>query len=382
MTMNRISSKLPHTKTSIFSVMSTLSNQEKALNLAQGFPDFDCSPSLVKHVKKYIEKGYNQYAPMQGVPALRKALVDKIEKLYDKKFNTDSEITITSGATQALYTAISALVHHGDEVIVLEPCYDSYVPAIEINGGIPIYVSLKAPQYSIPWDEVEAAITDKTRMILINSPHNPTGSVISKEDITKLEMIVSKKGILVLSDEVYEHMTFDGKEHHSILSSDILRPYSLTCFSFGKVLHTTGWKLGYVVGDEKLMDEFRKVHQFNVFSCNTPMQYGIADFLEEEEYLSLSKMFEQKRNILANSLSSSRFAFNNASGTYFQLVQYGAISDESDMDFATRITREYKLATIPISAFYHDGKDDKVVRLCFAKSEEVLEKAGKILSSI
>lgn len=380
--MTKLISKLPSTPTSIFSIMSGLAREEDALNLSQGFPDFDCSPSLLDHVQKYLCSGYNQYAPMQGVPVLREALASKIESLYQQKINFETEITITSGATQALYTAISALVHPGDEVIVLEPCYDSYIPAIKVNGGVPVHISLEAPSYNLPWNEIREAVTEKTRMIIINSPHNPTGSIISKEDIKELEQLVLDHNIFVLSDEVYEHLSFENQKHHSVLVSDLLMKNSLACFSFGKVLHTTGWKLGYVVGDERLMREFRKVHQFNVFSCNTPMQYGIADFIKEEEYLGLPDFFQKKRDILLDAISGSRFTFEKASGTYFQLLYYGDISQESDLEFAKRLTREHKLASIPISAFYHDAKDDKMIRLCFAKSEEVLQKAGEIISSI
>lgn len=362
--------------------MSRLANEQNAINLSQGFPNFPCSPQLLSLVNKYVSKGYNQYAPMTGVPVLREKLSDKINSLYKYNPNATSEITITAGATQALFTAITAFIHEGDEVIVLEPCYDSYIPAIKLNGGIPIPIALESPQYSVPWDTVQAAISDKTRMIIINSPHNPTGAMLNPSDILALEKIVKKHQILVLSDEVYEHITFDGMPHHSILASEVLRPFSLVCFSFGKVLHATGWKLGYIVAEEGLSREFRKVHQFNVFSCNTPIQYAIAEFLDEKEYLSLPSFFEAKRNLLLDAIKSSRFSSIPSSGTYFQVLDYSAISEEGDFEFAQRITKEKKLASIPISSFYSNGKDDKTIRLCFAKTNETLERAAEILINI
>ncbi len=375
-------SKIPNTKTSIFTIMSRLSNEQGAINLAQGFPNFPSSPKLLSLVSKYVDQGYNQYAPMAGVQVLREKLSEKIASLYKYAPEPESEITITAGATQALFTAITAFVHMGDEVIVLEPCYDSYIPAIKLNGARPVSIPLNSPNYDIPWDKVKAAISDKTRMLIINTPHNPTGAIISKKDVKELEEIVSKHKILVLSDEVYEHITFETRAHESLLASDILRPYSLVCFSFGKVLHTTGWKLGYIVANKDLSDEFRKVHQFNVFSCNTPIQYAIAEFLDEKEYLELPSFFEAKRDLLLEALKSSRFNAIPASGTYFQLLDYSTISEEGDFDFAQRITREKKVASIPVSSFYSDLKDDKMIRLCFAKTDDTIKRAADILVNI
>ena len=376
-------SKLPNIEQSIFSVMSNLARKEDAINLAQGFPDFDCDPKLQQEVFQSIQDGKNQYAPVSGVPELLHTLGKKISEEYNIDIERTDEITVTAGATQGIYTVISAVVNLGDEVIVIEPCYDSYVPSIRMNGGIPIYIRLTSDNgYKIPWDTISAKISKRTRMLIINSPHNPSGAILEKEDIDELEKLVEGTNILILSDEVYEHMVFDGKKHRSVLESELLRQRSFVTYSFGKVLHTTGWKLGYVVAPKELTREYRKLHQFLVFSCNTPMQYGIARYFEQKEYRKLSAFFEEKRDLFLRTLEGSRFSYTPTQGTYFQNVSFKEISDENDMDFAKRITKEYKVASIPTSAFYHDGYDDKIIRLCFAKSDEVLIESAEILKSI
>ncbi len=379
--MSIFSGKLPGVGSSIFTIMSRLAHKENAINLAQGFPDFSCDPMLLDLVEVHLKGGKNQYAPMAGVPALREILADKISSSYQQKVEPNN-ITITSGATQALFTAVSAFIKPGDEVIVIEPAYDSYVPAIKVNGGVPVFISLSAPEYNIPWERVRAAVNDKTKMLIINSPHNPTGRIIKQQDILALEKLVQEKEILILSDEVYEHLVFDGEKHESVLQSDVLKPYAMACFSFGKVLHATGWKLGYIVANEELTESFRNVHQFTVFSCNTPIQYAIADYYKEKVYLSIPDFFESKRKLLREILDQSRFSYLPAEGTYFQTVDYSSISAESDFEFACRITKEHKVASIPISSFYHNKKDEKTIRLCFAKKESTLERAGEILSKL
>ncbi|MEI6524296.1 MAG: methionine aminotransferase [Bacteroidota bacterium] len=378
-----ISSKLPKSGTSIFSVMSALANEQNALNLSQGFPSFDCNTHLKELVNKYIQDKKNQYAPMPGILALREAIAKKTEELYSTKYNPETEITVTAGATQAIYTAISALINEGDEVIVFEPAYDCYVPAIELNGGKAVYAQLKFPNYKVDWDEVKKLVKRQTKMIIINTPNNPTGSIFTAADMAKLEKIVKNTDIIILSDEVYEHIIFDKFEHQSVARYPKLAERSVIVSSFGKTFHTTGWKIGYVVAPEKLMIEFRKVHQFLVFSVNTPIQYAYADFLQlKEEYLGLGKFYQEKRDYFLQQIKGSRFEPLPCSGTYFQLLKYNKISEEKDTEIAKKFTIENKIASIPVSVFYHKPTDHNVLRFCFAKDKETLEKAGAILKKI
>lgn len=378
-----ISSKLPKSGTSIFSVMSALANEQNALNLSQGFPSFDCNTHLKELVNKYIQDKKNQYAPMPGILALRESIAQKTEELYSAKYNPETEITVTAGATQAIYTAISALINEGDEVIVFEPAYDCYVPAIELNGGKAVYAQLKFPNYKVDWEEVKKLVKRQTKMIIINTPNNPTGSIFTAADMAKLEKIVKNTDIIILSDEVYEHIIFDKFEHQSVARYPKLAERSVIVSSFGKTFHTTGWKIGYVVAPEKLMIEFRKVHQFLVFSVNTPIQYAYADFLQlREEYIGLGKFYQEKRDYFLQQIKGSRFEPLPCSGTYFQLLKYNKISEEKDTEIAKKFTIENKIASIPVSVFYHKPTDNNVLRFCFAKDKETLEKAGAILKKI
>ena len=378
-----ITSKLPNVGTTIFSVMSALANEHQAINLSQGFPNFDCSDQLKKLVEKYIREGYNQYAPMPGVPALRNCLAKKIKKLYGAEIDPDSEITVTAGATQALYCAISAFVKPDDEVILIEPAYDSYRPAVEINGGIPVTYQMEAPDYKVNWKMLERLITWKTRMIVVNTPHNPTGKIFNEEDWANLKYIALDRDILVLCDEAYEHIVFDGEKHLSLLNYQEIYSRGLSVFSLGKTLHTTGWKIGACVAPPRLSKEFRKVHQFCNFSVNTPVQHAIAEFFQDEnEYLHLNKFFEKKRDCLLSAMSGSGFRPLDSKGTYFQLFDYSDITDEPDVEFAKRMTTEYGVAAIPVSVFNSNKKDEKVIRLCFAKTDETLKKAGQLLEKI
>ena len=380
---NSLSSKLPKIGTSIFTVMSSLANEEGALNMSQGFPDFQVDPKLIELVSKNMQEGHNQYAPMQGALRLREALSHKIEKAYGVKYSPESEITITAGATQAIFTAISAFVKENDEVIIFTPAYDCYQPAIELNGGRPIFVQLHAPTYKIDWQAVKKVISRKTKMIIINTPHNPSGTMLSKEDLMELDKITSGSEIIVLSDEVYEHIVFDGKEHESICKYPGLIDRSIATYSFGKTFHVTGWKMGYCIGPENLMHEFRKVHQFNVFSCNHPVQIAIAEYLEDENnYINLGSFYQKKRDIFLDAVSTSRFEPIPCEGTYFQLLKYDQITDEKDVDFAIRLTKEFGVASIPVSVFYHVLLDEKVLRFCFAKGEDTLKRAGEILAKV
>lgn len=378
-----LSSKLPTVGNSIFTVMSALANEHGAINLAQGFPDFDCSDRLKGLVEKYMRLGYNQYAPMPGVPALRKIVAEKIKSLYGLTVNPDTEITITTGATQALYTAISALIRPDDEVILIEPAYDSYRPSIEVNGGRPITYEMSAPDYAIDWRLLERLISWKTRMIVVNTPHNPTGKILKESDWKELQHIAVNRDICVLCDEAYEHLVFDGERHESLLRYPQIFERGMAVFSFGKTLHTTGWKLGCIVAPPDLTREFRKVHQFNVFSVNTPMQHAVAEYFEQpEDYLGLDSFFEKKRNFLLDAMSGSRFKPLHSEGSYFQLYDYSAISDEPDTDFVKRLVLEHGVAAIPVSVFYSNHKQERVIRLCFAKKEETLAKAAALLKKI
>lgn len=378
-----IPSKLPNLGTTIFSVMSALANQHNAINLSQGFPNFDCDERLKQLVGQYVQQGYNQYCPMSGLPALTERLAAKINHLYQANYHPQTEINITSGATQAIFSTIHAFVHAGDEVIIIEPAYDCYGPSIQLAGGKVVPYAIEAPEWKINWEALGQLISSKTRMIIINSPHNPSGSTLNSEDFDALERLVEGTDILILSDEVYEHMVYDGQQHCSILGRPNLRSRSLAVYSFGKTLHATGWKLGYIVADAPLMKEFRKVHQFDVFSSNTPMQYAIADYLEDaQSYLSLSSFFQQKRDFFLDKIQGSGFEFIPCSGTYFQAASYAAISDEPDTEFAKRMTIEYGVAVIPMSVFYHNKLDNKVVRFCFAKTEDSLEQAAQLIQKI
>lgn len=379
----KIKSKLPNLGTTIFTVMSGLANQHNAVNLSQGFPNFDCDQRLKDLVGHYIQNGYNQYCPMTGLPALTERLAAKIKKLYQADYDAKSEINITSGATQAIFSTIHAFIHPGDEVIIVEPAYDCYQPAIELAGGKVVPYQIKAPDWAINWQDFSKLISEKTRMIILNTPHNPSGSILEDADFQALQKLVLGTDILILSDEVYEHLVFDGKKHCSILEYPALRERSLAVYSFGKTLHATGWKLGYIVGDAALMHEFRKVHQFDVFTSNTPMQYAIADYLEDENtYLNLSGFFQQKRDFFLAKTQGSAFRFLPSAGTYFQVADYSQISNERDTDFAKRMITEYGVAVIPLSVFYHNNLDNKVVRFCFAKTEELLEKAGELILKV
>ena len=378
-----ITSKLPKQETSIFAVMSGLANECGAINLSQGFPDFAISGKLVALVNKYMKRGFNQYAPMPGVPELRKQIALKVEATYGAKYDPQKEINITAGATQAIFTVISALIRDEDEVIVFEPAYDSYVPAIKLNGGIIKYAELKTPDYRIDWQEVKKLITNRTKMIIINSPHNPTGSVLSADDLKTLDKLTRNTDIIVLSDEVYEHLIYDNIRHESVCYYPELASRSFVIGSFGKTFHATGWKTGFVLAPEQLMNEFRKAHQFVVFAGNTPIQHALAEFLKDKEnYTHLNDFYQRKRDYFVERIKGSRFKVIPAYGTYFQLLDYSAISDEAELDFAIRITKEKNLATIPISSFYHNKIDNKVLRLCFAKKEETLDKAAEILNKI
>lgn len=378
-----VSSKLPGVGTTIFTVMSALAQEHGAINLAQGFPDFPSSQRLNELVAHYMRQGYNQYAPMAGVPILRQRIAEKIDGLYGVKIDPDKEITITCGATEGIFTAIGALVSPGDEVIIFEPAYDSYRPSIELFGGVTKSFELSAPDYTIDWDRLMRLISMKTRMIIINTPQNPIGKILKPADLQALEKLVSSSDIIILSDEVYEHMVYDGHEHQSVLRYPALRERALAVYSFGKTFHNTGWRIGYCVAPPALTAEFRKVHQFNVFSINTPMQYALADFLEDpHEYLGLGTFFTHKRDFFLDAIEGSLFRPLLSEGSYFQLCDYSQISDEPDVDFCRRLTIDYKVAAIPVSVFYHSKRDEKIIRFCFAKKEETLERAAERLRGI
>ena len=379
----KIHSKLPHTGITIFTVMSALASEHKALNLSQGFPDFEVDPDLLELVGKYMRSGYNQYAPMQGVPMLRERIAEKTQQLYNAVYDPATEITVTSGATEALFAAITAVVQTGDEVIVLEPAFDCYVPAIQLNGGIPVFVKYRFPDYHIDWDDVQRAITSKTRLLILNSPHNPTGAVMSSADISALKRIILNTDVLIVSDEVYEHIIFDGLIHESISRHPELAQRSFVISSFGKTYHTTGWKIGYCLAPEPLSAEFQRVHQFLTFASNTPIQYAYAEFMQKKEaYLKLAEFYQNKRDIFLKLIEPSRFKALPCRGTYFQMLDYSAISTEPDLQFAKRLTIQHGVASIPPSVFYHDNMDHRVLRFCFAKKDETLERAAEKLCKI
>ena len=370
-------SKLPQVGTTIFSVMSALAKEHNAINLSQGFPDFPVSSSLIQLVSEAMHNGQNQYAPMPGLPELRAILAKKVNSLYHQTINPDTEITITPGATYAIYTALTTILQPGDEVIVLEPAYDSYLPNIALNGAKAVCVPLCYPDFSIDWNAIQAKVNAHTKAIIINTPHNPTGSIWTKQDMAMLTELVKTHGLYVVSDEVYEHLVFDGQKHESILNYPDLFEHSFVIYSFGKLVHATGWKMGYCVAPKPLMDEYRKIHQFLSFSCHTPTQYALAKFLEnEEEYLALPHFFQEKRDFFLNQIKDLPFTLHKVtSGSYFQLLGYDQISDLPDTEFAMWLTKEMGVAIIPISAFHHDGRDHKLIRFCFAKQQSTLEQA-------
>lgn len=377
-----IHSKLPSVGTTIFSVMSKLATETGAINLSQGFPDFPISEKLVELVSKHMKAERNQYAPMPGVSILREAIAQKMEDLYSISYDPDKEITVTAGATQAIFTAISTFINEGDEVVIFEPAYDCYVPAIELHGGKPIYVQMDVSGSGplINWDQVQKLVNQRTKMIIINTPHNPSGRVMTAQDLMKLEKLTKDSDIIILSDEVYEHIIFDGAEHQSVARYPKLAERSIIVDSFGKTYHNTGWKVGYVLAPEELMKEFRKTHQFNVFSVNTPVQYALADYMQDKDlYLGLADFYQQKRDAFNRLLAGSKFTVEPSAGTYFQLLGYSKISDEPDTEMAIRLTQEIGVASIPISVFFHEKQDDKLLRFCFAKNEETLERAAEKL---
>ena len=378
-----IKSKLPNVGTTIFTVMSKLAVDHNALNLSQGFPNFQASGELIDLVSYYMKMGFNQYAPMIGIQSLREVISHKTQALYNVNYNADTEITITSGATEALYAVISVVVRPGDEVIVFEPAYDSYVPAIELNGGIPVYISLAPPNYEINWQLVKAKISSRTKLIIINTPQNPACTVFKADDLKQLAQLVKGTNIFLLGDEVYEHIIFDGERHHSLISHPELQQRSFICGSFGKTFHVTGWKVGYCLAPKELSTEFRKIHQYLTFCTISPVQYALADFLNNSNnYLSVSSFYQQKRDLFLQSIQNSRFTFMPSQGSYFQNLCYKNISEENDYDLAVRLTKDIGVASIPVSVFYNQRNDYKMLRFCFAKDEETLLLAGERLSKL
>ncbi|MGK0487441.1 MAG: methionine aminotransferase [Candidatus Endobugula sp.] len=379
----QIISKLPNVGTTIFSVMSKMANKYGAINLAQGFPDFPVDEVLIERVNHYMKLGMNQYAPMPGVIELRSAIAEKVERSYGYRPNIDTEITVTCGAIEAIMSSVSALINAGDEVIIMDPAYDAYEPIINLQGAKAIAVPLRQPDYSINWEAVRAKISNKTRMIVINSPHNPSGAILNVQDLDALEDITQGTNILVLSDEVYEHIVFDGALHESVLKREKLRKRSIATFSFGKTFHTTGWRMGYLIAPTALMVEIRKVHQYNTFTIHTPTQYAMADYLQSPaHYESVAPMYQQKRDFFLKAMKKSRFKPIPSRGTYFQLMNYSAISEENDVVLAEWLTKEIGVATIPMSVFYQNKEDNNVLRFCFAKGEETLAKAANLLCAI
>lgn len=376
-------SKLPGTSNSIFSVMSQLAAEHNAINLSQGFPDYDCDPKLIDFVTKAMKDGNNQYAPMTGLPALRELIADKVNLRYGSDYHPDTEITITAGGTQAIFTALTACIQPGDEVIIFEPAYDSYAPTIKMLGGLVKSYEMAPPDYHIDWEMVKKLFSANTKMIILNSPHNPTGSVLSENDIQALIKLTKNTDVLILSDEVYEHLVYDGEIHRSFASYPELRERSFIVASFGKLLHTTGWKTGYCLAPENLMKEFRKIHQFNVFSVNTPMQAGIANYLKDPDtYMGLADFFLQKRDLFRSLLEQTRFKLLPCKGSYFQCVSYGHLFEEEDTVIAKRLITDFGVASIPVSAFYIRNTDHRVLRFCFAKKQDTLEKSVERLMKL
>lgn len=380
---HRAPSKLPNVQTTIFTIMGKLAAQHKAINLSQGFPNFEPDPLLLGLVTKAMEQGYNQYAPMAGIFSLREIISEKMQTLYGAMYRAESEITITAGATQAIFTIITAFIGTGDEVIVFKPAYDCYEPAIEVNGGVPIYVQLKGKDFKVDWDEFRSKITPSTKMVIINTPHNPSGTVLAKDDVLQLQKSLQDTDIIVVSDEVYEHIVFDGHLHESVAKYTDLASRSFICASFGKTFHTTGWKMGYCAAPKELMQEFQKTHQYNVFCTNHPIQRALAEYLKEPgHYLGLNSFYQEKRDFFLSALKGSRFKIIPSKGTYFQLLDYSDISNDNDLDFAKKLTIGHKVASIPISVFNVDQRDEKQLRFCFAKTTDTLEKAASILRTL
>ncbi len=383
MMMPNLKSRLPAVGTTIFTVMSALATQHKAVNLGQGFPDFACDPALIEHVTGAMQAGHNQYPPMPGIPQFRQAIATKIETLHGRSYNPADEITITAGATQGIITAILAIVHPGDEVVVLEPCYDSYVPNIELAGGVAVRVPLKPGSFRPDFAAIGAALTPKTRAIVINSPHNPSATVWTHEDMLALQELLKPTNVLLISDEVYEHMVFDNGQHESAARFTDLAERAFIISSFGKTYHVTGWKVGYVAAPASMMAEFRKVHQFNVFTVNTPVQYGLAAYMQDPApYLNLPAFYQRKRDLFRAGLSNTRLRLLPSEGSYFQCVDISQVSNLSEADFCQWLTVEIGVAAIPLSAFYGNGFDQRVVRFCFAKKDETLNAALERLKSI
>ncbi len=378
-----VSSKLPNTGTTIFTVMSALAKEHNAINLSQGFPDFKPHPVLIEEVEKAMRGSHNQYAPMAGNVLLRERIAEKAEALYGAKIEPDTEVTITAGGTQAIFTAILSVIREDDEVILFAPAYDSYAPAVELAGGKAIFYDLESPDYKVDWQKVKRLINQRTKMLIINTPHNPTGSTLKANDMAELEKLIKGSDIMLISDEVYEHIIFDGIKHESVLRHPRLAERSFVIGSFGKTYHNTGWKLGYCIAPKNLTVEFRKVHQFNVFSVNSVAQEAFAQILPRKElYLELNAFYQQKRDFFRRAIQSSRFNLLNCEGTYFQLVSYSRISDERDIEFVKRLTRDNGVAAIPVSVFYRHNIDNSVIRFCFAKEEETLKRAAEQLSRI
>ena len=381
--MIHITSKLPTVGTTIFSVMSKLALEHNAINLSQGFPDYPTDKKLIELINEAMLNGHNQYAPMHGLTDLRATVAKKMMANHGANYNEETEITITAGGTQAIFTAIASVINPGDEVIIFEPAYDSYAPTVKLFGGLVKPFVLHAPDYSIDWEMVKKLFSANTKMIILNSPQNPTGSILSKADIEALIKLTRDTDVLILSDEVYEHIIFDGEQHESIARYPELKERSFIIASFGKLLHTTGWKLGYCLAPSKLMLEFRKVHQFNVFSVNTPMQVGIANYLQNENiYKNISMFFQQKRDLFAGLLSETKFKLLPCKGSYFQCVSFAHLTDEGDVEFAKRIITEFGVASIPVSAFYTNKTDDKILIFCFEKEQKTLEQAVERLIKI
>lgn len=378
-----IQSKLPNVGTTIFTVMSAMAAEYGAINLSQGYPDFPISTELIGLVNQYMSRHFNQYAPMPGVPSLRNQISQKLKYTLDLEFDPDKEITVVAGATEGLYSAITAFVHQEDEVIIFDPAYDLYAPSVQLAGGVPIHLELELPDFTINWKQLEAAISDRTRVIVINNPNNPAGSVLTEDDLQKLAKLVEQNDLLILSDEVYEHMVYHPQGHQTILKYPALRDRGVAVFSFGKTFHATGWKVGYCVAPEALTNELRRVHQFVAFSVNTPIQMALADFLKDPaRYMSLGDFFKQKRDLFLGIMKNSHFEPLPCNGTYFQLMKYQAVSDLPDMEMATWMTKEHGVASIPTSVFYNKGTDNKILRFCFAKSEDTLTRAAEKLCRI
>lgn len=383
MLKNSFQSKLPNLPTSIFTIMTRLAAEYKSINISQGFPDFEADPILIELVAKAMREGNNQYAPMAGIYSFREAIAKKIKSLYGANYHPETEVTVTSGATEAIYSAISAFVYPGDEVLMFKPAYDCYEPSIITNGGVPVFVQLNNKDFKIDWEEFRQKISPKTRMVIINTPHNPSGTIFSKEDMLQLQAALENTDIILLSDEAYEHIVFDGLTHESVAKYPDLVARSIICASFGKTFHATGWKMGYCVAPAYLMKEIQKIHEFTVFCVNHPIQIALTEYLKTPEtYLGLNSFFQKKRDLFLEGIKNSRFKFKPSQGTYFQLVDYSDITDERDVDFAKRLTIEHGVTGIPISVFNIDQMDNRILRFCFAKKDETLQKATEILSRI